>query len=62
MILCRVSLVAQRNKEFQKNSVKCRRKYPKLSHDDALIHIDALLNYLEYEDESTPAEKIMMRN
>ncbi|GBM52772.1 hypothetical protein AVEN_78393-1, partial [Araneus ventricosus] len=29
----------------------------KLSHGDALVHTEALLNYLEQEDESTPAEK-----
>ncbi|GBN02631.1 hypothetical protein AVEN_235076-1 [Araneus ventricosus] len=31
--------------------------HQKLSHDDALVHTEALLNYLEQEDESTPAEK-----
>ncbi|GBM93625.1 hypothetical protein AVEN_56959-1 [Araneus ventricosus] len=31
--------------------------HQKLSHDDALVHTEALLNYLEQEDESTTAEK-----
>ncbi|GBO39980.1 hypothetical protein AVEN_224478-1 [Araneus ventricosus] len=30
----------------------------KLSHGDALVHTEALLNYLELEDESTLAEKL----
>ncbi|GBM69956.1 hypothetical protein AVEN_210607-1 [Araneus ventricosus] len=36
----------------------------KLSHGDALVHTEALelLNYLEQEDESTPAEKMILRN
>lgn len=34
----------------------------KLSHGDALLHTEALLNYLEQEDESTPAEKMILRN
>ncbi|GBM34351.1 hypothetical protein AVEN_211887-1 [Araneus ventricosus] len=29
----------------------------KLSHGDALVHAKALLNYLEQEEERTPAEK-----
>ncbi|GBN34627.1 hypothetical protein AVEN_129373-1 [Araneus ventricosus] len=33
-----------------------------LSHDDALIHTETLLNYLEQEDESIPAEKMILRN
>ncbi|GBN87159.1 hypothetical protein AVEN_176684-1 [Araneus ventricosus] len=36
--------------------------HQKLSHGDALVHTDALLNYLEKEDESTPAEKMILRN
>ncbi|GBM62600.1 hypothetical protein AVEN_243344-1 [Araneus ventricosus] len=31
--------------------------HQKLSHGGALVHTDALLNYLEQEDESIPAEK-----
>ncbi|GBN37963.1 hypothetical protein AVEN_207330-1, partial [Araneus ventricosus] len=34
----------------------------KLSLCDALVHTEALLNYLEQEDESTPAEKMTLRN
>ncbi|GBO18415.1 hypothetical protein AVEN_170015-1, partial [Araneus ventricosus] len=34
----------------------------KLSHCDALVHTEALLDYLEQEDESTPAEKLILRN
>ncbi|GBM77333.1 hypothetical protein AVEN_43616-1 [Araneus ventricosus] len=34
----------------------------KLSLGDALVHTEALLNYLEQEDESTPAEKMILRN
>ncbi|GBO02599.1 hypothetical protein AVEN_273299-1, partial [Araneus ventricosus] len=34
----------------------------KLSHGDAIVHTEVLLNYLEQEDESTLAEKIMLRN
>ncbi|GBN79812.1 hypothetical protein AVEN_206227-1 [Araneus ventricosus] len=37
-------------------------KQQKLSHGDALVHTEALLNYLEQEDESTPAEKIILRS
>ncbi|GBO31412.1 hypothetical protein AVEN_145814-1 [Araneus ventricosus] len=36
--------------------------HQKLSLGDALVHSEALLNYLEQEDESTPAEKIILRN
>ncbi|GBM98843.1 hypothetical protein AVEN_188104-1 [Araneus ventricosus] len=36
--------------------------HQKLSLGDALVHTDALLNYLEQEDESTPAEKIILKN
>ncbi|GBN83349.1 hypothetical protein AVEN_9731-1, partial [Araneus ventricosus] len=36
--------------------------HQKLSHGDALVHTKALLNYLEQEDESTPAEKMVLRN
>ncbi|GBO28661.1 Fatty-acid amide hydrolase 2, partial [Araneus ventricosus] len=34
----------------------------KLSLGDALVHTEALLNYSEQEDESTPAEKMILRN
>ncbi|GBM68499.1 hypothetical protein AVEN_225572-1 [Araneus ventricosus] len=34
----------------------------KLSHGDALVHTEALLNYLEQENESTPAEKMILRH
>ncbi|GBM14207.1 hypothetical protein AVEN_167294-1 [Araneus ventricosus] len=36
--------------------------HQKLSHGGALVHTEALLNYLEQEDESTPAEKMILRN
>ncbi|GBM21264.1 hypothetical protein AVEN_83250-1 [Araneus ventricosus] len=36
--------------------------HQRLSHGDALVHTEALLNYLEQEDESTPAEKMILRN
>ncbi|GBN94473.1 hypothetical protein AVEN_225526-1, partial [Araneus ventricosus] len=36
--------------------------HQKLNHGDALAHTEALLNYLEQEDESTSAEKIILRN
>ncbi|GBN61626.1 hypothetical protein AVEN_240049-1, partial [Araneus ventricosus] len=36
--------------------------HQKLSLGDALAHTEALLNYLEQENESTPAEKIILRN
>ncbi|GBO11807.1 hypothetical protein AVEN_30243-1 [Araneus ventricosus] len=36
--------------------------HQKLSHGDALVHTEALLNYLEQEDESTPAEKMILRS
>ncbi|GBL76586.1 hypothetical protein AVEN_52839-1, partial [Araneus ventricosus] len=36
--------------------------HQKLSHGDALVHTEALLNYLEQEDESAPAEKMILRN
>ncbi|GBL86889.1 hypothetical protein AVEN_218641-1 [Araneus ventricosus] len=34
----------------------------KLSHGDALVHTEVSFNYLEQEDESTPAEKMILRN
>ncbi|GBN81424.1 hypothetical protein AVEN_187308-1, partial [Araneus ventricosus] len=36
--------------------------HQKLSLGDALVHAEALLNYLEQEDESTPAEKMILTN
>ncbi|GBN97370.1 hypothetical protein AVEN_188490-1, partial [Araneus ventricosus] len=36
--------------------------HQKLSHGDASVDTEELLNYLEQEDESTPAEKIILRN
>ncbi|GBN25545.1 hypothetical protein AVEN_86754-1 [Araneus ventricosus] len=36
--------------------------HQKLSHGDSLVHTEALLNYLEQEDELTPAEKMILRN
>ncbi|GBN75525.1 hypothetical protein AVEN_269944-1 [Araneus ventricosus] len=36
--------------------------HQKLSLGGALVHTEALLNYLEQEDESTPAEKMILRN
>ncbi|GBO05283.1 hypothetical protein AVEN_198596-1 [Araneus ventricosus] len=36
--------------------------HQELSHGDALVHTAALLNYLEQENESTPAEKMILRN
>ena len=36
--------------------------YQKLNHGDALVHTEALLKYLKQEDESTSAQKIMLRN
>ncbi|GBN14514.1 hypothetical protein AVEN_13737-1 [Araneus ventricosus] len=36
--------------------------HQKLSHCDALVHTGTLLNYLEQEDESTSAEKMILRN
>ncbi|GBM39855.1 hypothetical protein AVEN_150767-1 [Araneus ventricosus] len=36
--------------------------HQKLSHGDALVHTEALLNYLEQEDDSTSSKKIILRN
>ncbi|GBO39646.1 hypothetical protein AVEN_209855-1 [Araneus ventricosus] len=36
--------------------------HQKLSHGDALVHTGTLINYLEQEDESTPAKKMILRN
>ncbi|GBN23075.1 hypothetical protein AVEN_267847-1, partial [Araneus ventricosus] len=36
--------------------------HQKLNHGESLVHTEALLSYLEQEDESTPAEKIILRN
>ncbi|GBM31379.1 hypothetical protein AVEN_99600-1 [Araneus ventricosus] len=36
--------------------------HQKLRHGDSLVHTEALLNYLEQEDESAPAEKMILRN
>lgn len=50
-----------RNEESESDQ-ECLLTHPKLSHGDALVHTEALLNYLEQENESTPAEKMMLRN
>ncbi|GBN08739.1 hypothetical protein AVEN_64893-1 [Araneus ventricosus] len=36
--------------------------HQKLSHGDALVHTEALFNYLEQEDQSTPAQKMILSN
>ncbi|GBN80316.1 hypothetical protein AVEN_14398-1 [Araneus ventricosus] len=36
--------------------------HQKGSHGDVLVHTEALLDYLGQEDESTPAEKMILRN
>ncbi|GBN19267.1 hypothetical protein AVEN_235188-1 [Araneus ventricosus] len=36
--------------------------HKKLNHGESLVHTEALLSYLEQEDESTPAEKMILRN
>ncbi|GBM28032.1 hypothetical protein AVEN_201942-1 [Araneus ventricosus] len=36
--------------------------HQKLIHGDALVHTEALLNYMKQEDEITPAEKMLLRN
>jgi len=44
-----VSLAVQKKQKILKNALKVMKKilYQKLRHDDALVHTEALLNYLE---------------
>ena len=59
-------LVAQKKREILKNDLKVNEEnivtHQKLRHDDALVHTEALLNYFKQDDESIPAEKMMLRN
>ncbi|GBN45103.1 hypothetical protein AVEN_181758-1 [Araneus ventricosus] len=49
-------------KECPKSDEENLVTHQKLSLGDSLVHTEALLNYLEQEDESTPAEKMISRN
>ncbi|GBM53378.1 hypothetical protein AVEN_81929-1 [Araneus ventricosus] len=64
-IVSRVTCVSEETRNFgecpesdEENLVT----HQKLSDGDALVHTEALLNYLDQEDESTPAEKMLLRN
>ncbi|GBN89669.1 hypothetical protein AVEN_153859-1 [Araneus ventricosus] len=64
-ILSRVTCVSEETSNFEEcpeideeNLVT----HEKLSHGAALVHTEALLDYLELEDESTPEEKMILRN
>ncbi|GBL75973.1 hypothetical protein AVEN_234292-1 [Araneus ventricosus] len=64
-IVPRVTCGSEETRNFEecpKNDEENLVTHQKLSHGDALVHNEALLNYLEQEDESTPAEKMILRN
>ncbi|GBN52464.1 hypothetical protein AVEN_238011-1 [Araneus ventricosus] len=59
-IVSRVTCGSEETRNFEEcpdNDEENLVTHQKLSHGDALVHTEALLNYLEQEDESTPAEK-----
>ncbi|GBL83997.1 hypothetical protein AVEN_100865-1 [Araneus ventricosus] len=64
-IVSRVTCGSEETKNFEEcpesdeENLAARQK---LSLGDALVHTEALLNYLEQEDESTSAEKMILRN
>ncbi|GBN05273.1 hypothetical protein AVEN_116399-1 [Araneus ventricosus] len=60
-IVSRVTCGSEETRNFESDEENLV-THQKLSHGDALVHTEALLNYLEQEDESTPAEKIILRN
>ncbi|GBM44913.1 hypothetical protein AVEN_94517-1 [Araneus ventricosus] len=59
-IVSRVTCGSEETRNFEEcpeSDVENLVVHQKLSHGGALVHTEALLNYLEQEDESTPAEK-----
>lgn len=48
--------------ESPENDEENRVTHQKLSHGYALVYIEVLINYLQQEDESTPTEKMVLRN
>ncbi|GBM14839.1 hypothetical protein AVEN_255894-1 [Araneus ventricosus] len=64
-IVSRVTSGSEETRNFEEcpeSDAKNLVTHQKLSHGDALVHTEALLHYLEQEDESTPAEKMILRN
>ncbi|GBL89447.1 hypothetical protein AVEN_259047-1, partial [Araneus ventricosus] len=64
-IVSRVTCASEETRNFEECSESDEENlvtYQKLRHCDSLVHIEALLNYLERENESTPAEKMILRN
>ncbi|GBM38642.1 hypothetical protein AVEN_37444-1 [Araneus ventricosus] len=64
-IVSRLTCSSQETRNFEEcpeSDEENLETHQKLSHGDALVHTEALLNYLEQEDESTPAEKVILRN
>ncbi|GBN15139.1 hypothetical protein AVEN_98204-1 [Araneus ventricosus] len=64
-IVSRVTCDSEETRNFEESPESDEENlvtHQKLSHGDALVHTEALLNYLEQEYESTPAEKIILRN
>ena len=59
-IVLRIACDSEKTKNYEKCSESNGENlitHQKLSHGDALVHTEALLNYLEQEDGSTPPEK-----
>ncbi|GBM29533.1 hypothetical protein AVEN_212251-1 [Araneus ventricosus] len=64
-IVSRVTCDSEETRNFEecpKSNEENLVMHQKLSHGDALVHIEALLNYFEQEDENALAEKIILRN
>ncbi|GBO13686.1 hypothetical protein AVEN_74694-1 [Araneus ventricosus] len=64
-IVSRVTCGSEETRNFEESPESDEENFvthQKLSLGDTLVHIEALLNYLEQEDQSTPAEKMILRN
>ncbi|GBO31687.1 hypothetical protein AVEN_274081-1 [Araneus ventricosus] len=64
-IMSRVTCGSEETKNFEEcpeSDEENLLTHQKLSRGDTLVHTEALLNYLEQEYESAPAEKIILRN
>ncbi|GBM95652.1 hypothetical protein AVEN_130013-1 [Araneus ventricosus] len=64
-IVCHVTCGSEETRDFEECSDSDEGNivtHQKLRHCVSLVHTEALLNYLEQEDESTPAENMILRN
>ncbi|GBN51569.1 hypothetical protein AVEN_83431-1 [Araneus ventricosus] len=64
-IVSRVTCGAEETRNFEEcpeSDEENLANHQKLSHGGALVDTEALLTHLEQEDESTPAEKMILRN